>query len=165
MAANVLAGLRRGLWRVWACRTGLSMPQASWLCGCFPAPGGGWVLARCHSARLSSDIYWLGSRHRDVKSVVAWGESTSLEAAPLRWAGQPTQPTPYALPGNTRSCSVSFFVGATLLMLRGDPGSVPWAHFWQCSGDCVVLAWEWNLGLVKPVLSLLNSFPNLLLFL
>lgn len=51
--------------------------------------------------RLSSDIYWLGSRHRDVKSVVAWGESTSLEAAPLRWAGRPTQPTPYALPGHT----------------------------------------------------------------
>lgn len=59
-----------------------------------------WRLDACQvpQRRLSSDIYWLGSHHRDVKSVVAWGESTSLEAALLRWAGQPTRPAPYAHP-------------------------------------------------------------------
>lgn len=33
---------------------------------------------------LSSDIYQLGSGHRDVKSVLAWGEPTSLEPALLQ---------------------------------------------------------------------------------
>ena len=77
-----------GAWRVWEPWASISIPWASLAppADCLHPPKTGSMPGA--TATLSSDIYQLGSGHRDMKSGLACGWPTSLEPALLHWVGR-----------------------------------------------------------------------------